>query len=438
MGGIPFAAPMYREGGDRISEILARQGENAARGALMSGQAWGNAVGQLGQIAGQAVQQIGEQKELKKRDAALAQFIESGAWQDPQQAVIGATRILGPRDGPRLGEALIGAAKLSAGAKDPAESRQALQMVARGWPAVPAALRPGMWGNVRQMAQVAGFELPEQYTPELDPMIAEFGGATKPVGTREIRTRQADGSEQVQIVEDKPGQEFVSAPTRPNLSQIEAEAEARARGTRRGAPPQPSGGENYVIEEPGPNGTVIKRLATADELRRGVTVAPRATGQKLVTGAERTALSFYNRAKTATDDIGDLEDRISKRSYASQTWNANVPNVMKSEDEQLYRNRQRSFTEARLRKESGAAIPETEFENDRVTYWAMPGDSAAVIEQKRKLRAGVLDGLRYSAGRAYDEYYGEMAPKDQSGGPPPPNLPQETQSALDKLFGAKR
>jgi hypothetical protein len=207
MGGIPFAAPMYREGGDRISEILARQGENAARGALMSGQAWGNAVGQLGQIAGQAVQQYGEAKEMKKRDAALQQFIESGAWQDPQQAVIGATRILGPRDGPRLGEALIGAAKLSAGTKDPAESRQALQMIARGWPAVPAALRPAMWSNVRQLAGGAGMEIPEQYTPELDPMIAEFGGQAKPAEGFSLSPGQKRFDAQGKVIAEAPAEQ---------------------------------------------------------------------------------------------------------------------------------------------------------------------------------------------------------------------------------------
>ena len=108
-------------------------------------------------------------------------------------------------------------------------------------------------------------------------------------------------------------------------------------------------------------------------MRSGVTVAPKSTGNKPVTGAERQSLAYYNRAREAVDGIEELENRIAKRSYASQEFNTRAPNVLKSEDQQVYDQRQRAFTEARLRKESGAAIPESEFANDRRTYWALPG-----------------------------------------------------------------
>jgi hypothetical protein len=165
----------------------------------------------------------------------------------------------------------------------------------------------------------------------------------------------------------------------------------------------------YEVEVPGPNGTLIKKLVSESEMRAGVPVAPKSVGNKPVTGAERTALSFYNRAQEATDGIEGLEDRIAGQNVAAQAYNAGAPNWLKSEDRQLYEQRQRTFTEARLRKESGAAIPESEFENDKRTYWVQPGDSEATKTRKREARAKLLQGLAYSSGKAYDEFYGEPA-----------------------------
>jgi hypothetical protein len=84
---------------------------------------------------------------------------------------------------------------------------------------------------------------------------------------------------------------------------------------------------------------------------------------------------------------------------------------MQSDLGQQYRQAQRAFTEARLRKESGAAIPNTEFENDAKTYFAQPGDTPATITQKESARAKLLEGLGYSAGKAYEEFYGQPLQK---------------------------
>ena len=141
-------------------------------------------------------------------------------------------------------------------------------------------------------------------------------------------------------------------------------------------------------------------------------VTPRA---KPATGAERTALAFYNRAKEAEGTIGQLEGKIAQSSLTDQYRLRYAPNVMQTPDQQVYRQAQRSFTEARLRKESGAAIPTAEYENDSKTYFAQPGDSKATIQKKTKARQSVLNGLKFSSGRAYDEYYNGV-PVSESGG----------------------
>jgi hypothetical protein len=131
------------------------------------------------------------------------------------------------------------------------------------------------------------------------------------------------------------------------------------------------------------------------------------TARKPVLGTERSALSFFNRAKEAEVVAAGLEPEVSKMGLAGQTAMQLLPNFMQSQTGQSYRQAQRAFTEARLRKESGAAIPQSEFDNDARMYFAQPGDSPETIEQKRQARQEVLDGLAFSSGQAYQEYYGE-------------------------------
>lgn len=149
---------------------------------------------------------------------------------------------------------------------------------------------------------------------------------------------------------------------------------------------------------------------------------PAAQAARAVTGQERQALAYFNRAQQATKDIEtpdtkgtSLEDRVSKAGLGTQVGLQYAPNMLQTQDQQAYRQAQRAFTEARLRKESGAAIPANEYANDARTYFAQPGDDPATIEQKRKARAVVLEGLKFGSGKAYDEFYG-AAPKGSTSG----------------------
>lgn len=140
-------------------------------------------------------------------------------------------------------------------------------------------------------------------------------------------------------------------------------------------------------------------------------------GSKPSLGTERQTLAYFNRAQQASDDIGNMEDTIAKMGLAGQARLQMAPNFMQSADNQVYRQAQRAFTEARLRKESGAAIPQGEYENDARTYFAQPGDGPEIIAQKRRARAVVLEGLKFGAGKAYDEFYGQSQGQPQQAAP---------------------
>jgi hypothetical protein len=145
---------------------------------------------------------------------------------------------------------------------------------------------------------------------------------------------------------------------------------------------------------------------TPEEIRArgGVTPAAR---RRPTTGQERAALAFYQRAEQANQVAAPLEEGISKMGLGGQLQLEHAPNIMQSGSNQRYRQAQRAFTEARLRKESGAAIPQGEYDNDARTYFAQPGDTPAVIAQKQQARKQVLEGLALSTGGAWEEYYGE-------------------------------
>lgn len=71
-----------------------------------------------------------------------------------------------------------------------------------------------------------------------------------------------------------------------------------------------------------------------------------------------------------------------------------IPNLLKSSDRQSYEQAQRNFINAVLRKESGAVISESEFENARAQYFPQPGDSADVLTQKAATRKIVIDEFK--------------------------------------------
>lgn len=125
------------------------------------------------------------------------------------------------------------------------------------------------------------------------------------------------------------------------------------------------------------------------------------------TASEKNALGFYLRGKDAIDTISTIEDDIKAKGLAGQVRLEFAPNFLQSQENQVYRQLQRQFTEARLRKESGAAIPPAEYESDAKTYFAQPGDTNETLARKEQARSVVLESLRIGAGNAYKNYVGD-------------------------------
>lgn len=122
-------------------------------------------------------------------------------------------------------------------------------------------------------------------------------------------------------------------------------------------------------------------------------------GEKPLTETQGNAAAFGMRAAAANDIIKDLEGHgaplgsVQSFLAKSRVTNAAAPEwAQKAEQAKL------NFMSATLRKESGAVISPTEYETEDRKYFPQPGDSRAVIEQKRAARELAIDAMRVQAG----------------------------------------
>lgn len=90
-------------------------------------------------------------------------------------------------------------------------------------------------------------------------------------------------------------------------------------------------------------------------------------------------------------------DRV-QRGYAGTPF---IGNSLVSPEYQQYDQAQRNFINATLRRESGAAISPSEFDNANRQYFPQPGDKPAVLAQKAKNRRAAIESFASGAGPSF-------------------------------------
>lgn len=114
------------------------------------------------------------------------------------------------------------------------------------------------------------------------------------------------------------------------------------------------------------------------------------------------AAGFYQRMTNSNQVIGNPNVTAAVTDWKQQAKSA-VPlvgNSLVSNDYQLGEQAQRDFVNAILRRESGAVISPSEFENARKQYFPQYGDGKDVIAQKAKNREIAMQGILGAAGAA--------------------------------------
>lgn len=105
-----------------------------------------------------------------------------------------------------------------------------------------------------------------------------------------------------------------------------------------------------------------------------------------LTDSQSNALAFGGRMQASNQILSKTE---MEGTQLGQSLLEQVPvagNYLLSPEYQQYSQAKRNFINAVLRKESGAAIAESEFTNADKQYFPQPGDSPEVIQQKRENR----------------------------------------------------
>lgn len=117
---------------------------------------------------------------------------------------------------------------------------------------------------------------------------------------------------------------------------------------------------------------------------------------KPMTDAQAKALLFGSRMTAANKILDDLADKGTSVSVPGSRMGFGVGatiNVLQPAQQQMLDQSKRDFINATLRRESGAVISESEFNNAEKQYFPQVGDSVAVKAQKKSNREIAMRGI---------------------------------------------
>jgi hypothetical protein len=152
------------------------------------------------------------------------------------------------------------------------------------------------------------------------------------------------------------------------------------------------------FEVTGPDG-VTKILVQQDKkgnIKPVQGYGPKSGPDKPLTEVQANATSFVSRMRDASGTADVLEKNVGRldTEAAKSIWT----NWIASPKAQQYHQARRNWVTANLRKESGAAIPNDELENEYKKWFPVIGDSEAVISQKQQSRRVAEEAMTVQAG----------------------------------------
>lgn len=129
---------------------------------------------------------------------------------------------------------------------------------------------------------------------------------------------------------------------------------------------------------------------------------------------EQMAALYGSRMLQASQDLDKVMKTFDPTSMKTSIMGFG-PSYFQSENQKLYEQAKRNFINAALRRESGAAIADSEFKSANAQYFPQAGDTPAVLEQKRRNRNLAIEGFKQSSGSAWTGVYKDLegAPQDQ-------------------------
>jgi hypothetical protein len=134
----------------------------------------------------------------------------------------------------------------------------------------------------------------------------------------------------------------------------------------------------------------------------GARAAAKAKAPKSYTKDQTNAAGFGKRMQQSEAIFGDLIDRGYSRGERGQDLSTWLPRELQDVNLRAQDQAERNFINANLRRESGAAISDGEFENAEQQYFPRPGDTPDVLAYKKANRLQSTESLKLGAGPAWD------------------------------------
>ncbi|MBU9469112.1 hypothetical protein LGM75_27765 [Burkholderia multivorans] len=163
-----------------------------------------------------------------------------------------------------------------------------------------------------------------------------------------------------------------------------------------------------ALEYDAKNGVVVNKLTGQTTPVLGADGKPISAAIGNLTGEQSNAVAFGARALDAQNMLRQLEAGGTTNTNPVYRAASGMPviggalagatNWLNSDQQQSYEQAKRNFVSAILRKESGAAIADSEFANEEKKYFPQTGDSPATIEQKARARDLAIEALKAQAG----------------------------------------
>lgn len=117
--------------------------------------------------------------------------------------------------------------------------------------------------------------------------------------------------------------------------------------------------------------------------------------KKPLTEGERASLGYATRMT----ESGAIIDRVGENFTTKTSYGGSLPTALQSSERQVYEQAKRDFINAKLRKESGAAIPPEEFTNAERQYFPQAGEGTEVIANKQANRNNVIRNMFLEGGK---------------------------------------
>jgi hypothetical protein len=161
--------------------------------------------------------------------------------------------------------------------------------------------------------------------------------------------------------------------------------------------------------------------------------------QKNLPATMSTAATYAQRLDDANKQIeGALARGYDPTSFKQSMVNKALNPMFWSEDAKSMDQAQRNFINAVLRRESGSAIAQPEFDSANKQYFPQTGDTPAVLAQKKRNREVAFAGLRSEAGKAYDRLQGSIPPLQAAAGGGPVNEAAAGAKPVKKEYNPKQ